>query len=131
MNNTMNDAARAMNLLCKPLGDYAPRVRRLIADYKDENGADLHQELVTLHDRQATDEALVKSVQENLVACGYTLTALLEIQEDGASRALYLGRGYLGEYLKELGLPVPDDMTAAMKAAGVRPVNWEELTHGR
>ena len=130
MDNVMYDSARVMSLFCKPLGDYAPRVRRLIADYKDKDGVDLHQSLVTLHDRQVTDEALVESVRENLAAGGYTLTALLEILEDGAPRAIYLGRGYLEEYLKELGLPVPKDMAAAMAAAGVHPVNWEELVNG-
>ena len=130
MSDTMNDAARAMNLLCKPLGDYAPRVRRLIADYKDKDGVDLHQDLVVCHYRGVTDASLVESVRENLAAGGYTLTSLGELLEDSSARALYLGRGYLEEYLKELGLPVPEDMAAAMAAAGVHPVNWEELVNG-
>lgn len=130
MSDIMNDAAEAMNLLCKPLGDYAPRVRRLIADYKNKKGADLNRELVTCHDRRVTDEALVESVRESLAEGGYTLTALMEFLDDGTPVALYMGRSYLEEYFEELGLTMPGDLAAALTAAGVHPVNFEELTHG-
>lgn len=113
--------------LMEPLGAYP---RRLLADYKDPSGQDFHQELVTLHPPGETDEALVESIREALAAQGYALTALLEIPEDTPPRALYLGRGYLMEYLDELGLPVPADMEAALKTAGIHPVNWEELVCG-
>ena len=43
---------------------------------------------------------------------------------------LYIAPGYMEEVIKELGLPVPDDMAAAMASAGIRPVNWEELANG-
>lgn len=104
----------------------APRCRRLVADYKDSTGRDLHQELVTWHDRRATDEALVQSIQEALAGNGCKLTALAEYMEDGAGRALYLAPGYLEEFAAEMGLNMPENIAAA----GVHPVNWEELTHG-
>ena len=51
--------------------------------------------------------------------------------EDGTGRALYLAPGYLEEFAAEMGLTMPEDIAAALTAAGVHPVNWEELTHGR
>lgn len=130
MDNILNDAIRAMDTLCKPLGEYAPRARRLIADYKDRDGADLHQELVTWHDRRATDEALVQSVRDALTGHGCRLTALAECLEDGTMRALYLAPGYLEEFAAEMGLTMPKDIAATLTAAGVRPVNWSELVGG-
>lgn len=130
MDNILNDAIRAMDTLCKPMGEYAPRARRLVADYKDKDGADLHQELVTWHDRQATDEALVQSIRDALAGHGCRLTALAERLEDGTVRALYLAPGYLEEFAAEMGLTMPEDMAGALTAAGIHPVNWEELAHG-
>jgi len=40
---------------------------------------------------------------------------------------LYLAPGYLEECMHERGLSVPEDLPAAMRAAGCCPVNWEEL----
>lgn len=131
MNDILNDAARVMDLFCKPMGEYAPRVRRLVADYKDKDGVDLHQELVTMHDPKTTDDPLVDSVRESLEGRGCILTALAEVLEDGSGKALYLAPGYMEEAIRELGLPVPQDMAAAMTAAGIHPVNWEELVHER
>lgn len=127
----MGNAVEAMmDAYCKAMGDFALRKRRLIVDYKDHSGRDFHQDLVTWHDRRATDEALVQSVRESLAGKGYTLTALGEVLGDGSTKVLYLAPGYMEESLQEMGLKVPTDMTAAMSAAGIHPVNWEELTHG-
>lgn len=131
MNYTFADVERAMSALYGALGDCAPLCRRLIADYKDGAGRDLHQEFVTLHDRRATDEALVQSIREALSGNGCVLTALLEYLKDGSGRALYLAPGYLEECAAEMGLTMPENISAALTAAGVHPVNWEELTHGR
>ena len=57
----------------------------------------------------------------------YRLTALAEFPDGGGRRVLYLDRAYLLEALRELGLPVPDDLTAALRVAGGHPVNWEGL----
>lgn len=130
MNNILNDAVRAMDALCKPLGEYAPRARRLIADYKDKDGTDLHQELVAWHDQRAADETLVQSIRDALAGSGCRLTALAEYMEDGTGRALYLAPGYLEEFAAEMGLTMPEDVAAALTAAGVHPVNWEELVEG-
>ena len=130
MDDIFSDVEWAMAALCEPLGNYAPRCRRLVADYKDSAGKDLHQDLVTWHDRRATDEALVQSIREALAGNGCKLTALAEYMEDGTGRALYLAPGYLEEFAAERGLTMPEDIAAALTAAGVHPVNWEELTHG-
>ena len=66
MDDIFSDVEWAMAALGEPLGNYAPRCRRLVADYKDSAGKDLHQDLVTWHDRRATDEALVQSIREAL-----------------------------------------------------------------
>lgn len=130
MDDIFSDVERVMAALCEPLGDCAPRCRRLVADYKDSAWRDLHQELVTWHDRRATDEALVQSIREALAGNGCKLTNLAEYMEDGAGRALYLAPGYLEEFAAEMGLTMPENIAAALTAAGVHPVNWEELTHG-
>lgn len=44
------------------------------------------------------------------------------------TNAIYLAPGYLEEAAAEWGLTMPDDLSAALIAAGIRPVNWEELT---
>lgn len=120
MDDIFSDVERVMAALCEPL----------VADYKDSTRRDLHQELVTWHDRRATDEALVQSIRDALAGNGCKLTALAEYMEDGAGRALYLAPGYLEEFAAEMGLTMPENIAAALTAAGVHPVNWEELTHG-
>lgn len=130
MSDMFSAFERAAAAVCGPLGDLAPRCRKLVADYKDSGGQDLHQQLMTLHDRRATDEALVESIRGELAGAGYTLTALAEYTEDGKGRALYLAPGYMEEAVAELGLTMPEDLIAALEAAGAgRPVNWRELVH--
>jgi len=119
-----------MDSVCHALGDYGPKKRCLIVDYKDRHGTDFNQDLTVWHSQTASDEALVESVRRDLAQRGYTLTALAELMEDGKARALYLARGYLEEFAAEMGLTMPHDMAAALAYAGVHPVNWEELTHG-
>ena len=70
------------------------------------------------------------AIREALAGNGCKLTALAEYMEDGAGRALYLAPGYLEEFAAEMGLTMPENIAAALTAAGVHPVNWEELTHG-
>lgn len=43
--------------------------------------------------------------------------------------ALYLAPGHLEEFAAEMGLTMPENI-AALTAAGVHPVNWEELAYG-
>lgn len=130
MDDIFSDVERVMAALCEPLGDCAPRRRRLVADYKGSDGKDLHQDLVTWHHKQATDAALVQSIREALTGNGCTPTALGELLEGGGTAVLYMAPGYLEEFAAEMGLTMPQDIAAALSAAGVHPVNWEELTHG-
>lgn len=130
MTDIFTDMARVMELLTAPMGAYAPRLRRMIVDYKDSSGRDYHQDLMIWHNPSATDADLVENVRESLVQQGYTLSALGELLDNGGANVLYLMPGYLEESIKDLGLSVPDDIAAALTAAGVHPVNWEELTHG-
>ena len=74
---------------------------------------------------------LQKARQQHIQTPVILLTALGELLEDGGARVLYLAPGYLDEAIREMGLKVPEDMTSAMRRAGVHPVNWEELVHGR
>ena len=84
--------------LTRPFGDCAPRLRHLVADYKDTAGRDYHRELMTLHDPRGTDADLVESVREEVARMGFALSALGEYMPDGSGRALYLSPGYLEEY---------------------------------
>lgn len=128
MDNIFSDMAQMMDALTEPLGDYAPRRRHLLADYKDKEGRNYHQELMTWHN--ATDKALVESVKAEVARMGFTLSALLEYQDGSKVAALYIAPGYLEETAKELGRPIPKDISAALEAAGLHPVNLEELKHG-
>ena len=130
MDDIFSDIERVMTALCEPLENCASRCQRLVADYKDNAGKDFHQELVIWHNRRATDEALIQSIQEALAGHRCKLTALSEYMEDGPGRVLYLAPGYLEEFAAEMGLTIPGNIAAALTAAGVHPVNWEELTHG-
>ena len=40
MDNIFSDMAQMMDALTEPFGDYAPRLRHLLADYKDKEGQD-------------------------------------------------------------------------------------------
>lgn len=131
MDDTILRTEIMIDSLCQSMGGYAPQKRRLIVDYKDCRGKDINQSLTVWHSRGASDKSLVESVRCDLARQGYTLTALGELLEDGIAKALYLAPGYLEECMREMGLKVPEDMSAAMRAAGCRPVNWKELTHER
>jgi len=130
MDNAFSCTEIMMDALCRTMGDYAPKKRRLIADYKDRCGNDINQSLTVWHSRGASEKSLVESVRGDLARSGYKLSALWELLEDDRAKALYLNPGYLEECMREMGLKVPKDMSAAMRAAGFCPVNWEELTHG-
>lgn len=131
MDNIFSDVERVLSALTAPLGDYAPRRRHLVADYKDTAGRDLHQEFLTIQHPKGTDEALVDSIKAELTRIGCRLTALAECKADGMWQALYLSPGYLEEYAAETGLTMPKDIAAALSAAGIHPVNLEELKRGR
>lgn len=117
-----------MDALGQAMGGYALQKRRLLADYKDRQNRDLHQSLTVWHSRTASDAALVEAVRRELTQSGYTVAALWEVLEDGSTKALYLAPGCLEEFAAEMGFPMPQDMAASLTAAGLHPVNWEELT---
>lgn len=130
MDDIFSGAERAVQALCGPVGDFAPRCRRLVADYKDGGGTDFHRELMALHGENVTDEALVESIRGELAGAGYILTALGESLEGGRGRVLYLAPGYMEEAMAEMGLTMPKDLIAALETTGAgRPVNWRELFH--
>lgn len=126
MDNIFSDMAQMMDALTEPFGDYAPRRRHLMVDYKDEAGMDFHQEVLVLHPNGATDESLVQSIKEQLPG----LTAIAELFLDGRWSALYIAPGYLEEYAAEIGLTLPPNIGETLDKAGIHPVNLEELKHG-
>ena len=86
MDNIFSDVERVVDALTGPLGDYAPRRRHLMVDYKDKEGIDLHQEVLVLHPNGATDESLVQSIKEQLPG----LTAIAELLPGDKWSALYI-----------------------------------------
>lgn len=126
----LDDMARVMELLTAPMGAYAPRLRRLVVDYKDGSGADYNHDLLLLCPPEGTDKKLVEDIRDSLSGQGFTLTSLAEMAGDGV-KVLYLHPQYLRESIEEQGMPVPEDMAANMASAGIHPVNWEEFVHGR
>lgn len=127
MDNIFSDVERVVDALTGPLGDYAPRRRHLMVDYKDKEGIDLHQEVLVLHPNGATDESLVQSIKEQLPG----LTAIAELLPGDKWSALYIAPGYLEEYAAEIGLTLPPNIGETLADAGIHPVNLEELKHGR
>ena len=127
MDNIFSDVERVADALTGPLGDYAPRRRHLVVDYKGEGGMDYNQEVLVLHPNGATDESLVQSIKEQLPG----LTAIAELLHDGKWSALYIAPGYLEEYAAEIGLTLPPNIGETLDSAGIHPVNLEELKHGR
>lgn len=101
--------------------------RLLVADYKDPGGRDMNLTLTIWPRRGTADKALAEAVRAELAGAGCKLTCLTELLGDGSTKALYLAPGCLEEVMGEMGLTVPADMPTAMTAAGVHPVNWEEL----
>ena len=49
---------------------------------------------------------------------GYRLSSICEPQEDGGIAILYAAPGFLEECFSDQGLPVPDDIPAALAARG-------------
>ena len=94
MYNVFSDKERLVNILTAPLGDYAPRCRCLMVDYKDEHGADFHQKMLALHPNSATDGSLVQSIKE----CFPRLTAIAEQLPGGKWRALHIFREVLTKH---------------------------------
>lgn len=127
MDNIFSDVERVVDALTGPLGDYAPRRRHLMVDYKGKEGIDLHQEVLVLHPNGATDESLVQSIKEQLPG----LTAIAELLPGDKWSALYIAPGYLEEYAAEIGLTLPPNIGETLADAGIHPVNLEELKHGR
>ena len=127
MDNVFSDLEQMAEALTGPLGDYAPRRRHLMVDYKNKAGTDFHQEVLVIHPNGAADESLVQSIKEQLPG----LTAIAELLSDGKWSALYIAPGYLEEYAAEMGLTLPPNIGETLDNAGIHPVNLEELKHGR
>lgn len=122
--------AQVFKMMVAPLGGYAPRCRLLSVDYKNQDGVDCSQDIAVGQAPGMTDERLVKLIQEQYAGMGFTVSAIIEVIEEGTPRALYIKPGFLEEDMMEHGLPIPHDMAAALAYAGIHPVNWVELVGG-
>lgn len=131
MNNTINAAEAVFDTLLEVFGEYAPRKRRLLLDFKDDHGQDRNMDTIVWHNPKSTDEAVVRKLQEQISSDGGRLSAVCEVLEDGTGYCLYCAPCFLEETMMEHGYPVPADMKAAMEASGFHPINWEELVHGK
>lgn len=68
--------------------------------------------------RGVTDRDLVRLFREDLARQGYRLSSICETLEDGGIAILYAAPGFLEECFSDQGLPVPDDIPAALAARG-------------
>lgn len=126
--------AKAFRAMAAPLGDHAPRCRLLSIDYKDCHGTDFSQDIAAGQNPGMTDGQMVELIREQYANQGFTVSAITEITETASGiipRALYIRPGFIEEGFEEQGFPVPEDLSAALSYAGIHPVNWEELVHGR
>lgn len=120
--------AQAFKAMTAPLGDYAPKCRLLLVDYKDGSGADYSQEIAVGTHAHTSDKRLVRLVMEQYAGMGLTVSAITEMSD--TPRPLYIRPGFLEECMADRDIPIPADMEGAMEFAGIHPVNWEELAHG-
>ncbi len=80
--------AQVFKMMVAPLGDYAPRGRLLSVDYKNQDGVDCSQDIAVGQAPGMTDERLVKLIQEQYAGMGFTVSAIIEVIEEGTPRAL-------------------------------------------
>ena len=130
MDKRLSDFDKVMSCLLEPLGDYAPKRRYLLLDYNDSSGADLHHEALQYVPRGVTDRDLVRLFWEDLARQGYRLSSICEPQEDGGIAILYAAPGFLEECFSDQGLPVPDDIPAALAATVRFPDGWHQAQRG-
>lgn len=76
MNNTMNAAEVMLDTLSAVMGDYAPRKRRLLLDFKDDHGQDRNMDAIVWHNPKTTDETVVRMLKEQLCSDGGRLSAI-------------------------------------------------------
>jgi len=103
MNNTMNAAEVMLDTLSAVMGDYAPRKRRLLLDFKDDHGQDRNMDAIVWHNPKTTDETVVRMLKEQLCSDGGRLSAISEVLEDGTGYCLYCAPGFLEETMMEHG----------------------------
>ena len=125
--SNISDVERAIDTVCAPLGEYAPKKRRFLVDYKDRNGDDFHEDLIGWHPLGMTDQSIVELVRSDLKQRGYELTGVMEFCEDGSQNTLYLSPVVLREIMIQYGLTIPEDFRGCLEGKGIRPVNLEEL----
>ncbi len=75
--------------LYAPLGEYAPLKRRVVIDFKDENGNDAHVAAVIYRDPQDTDIDLVHSVKDEYARRGCKLSAITLLEDGKPPQVLY------------------------------------------
>ena len=78
MDKRLSDFDKVMSCLLEPLGDYAPKRRYLLLDYKDSSGKDFHHEALQYVPRGVTDRNLVRLFREDLARQGYRLNSIYE-----------------------------------------------------
>ncbi len=125
--------AQVFKIMTAALGGYAPRLRLLVVDYKDQNGVDCCQDSVVHQNSGMSDERMVELVREQYTGVGVTVSAITELvmTEDMAiPRCLWWRPGFLEETIRDQGLPLPADIMTNAEAAGFHPVNWDELVRG-
>ncbi len=115
---------QAFEMFIAPLGDYAPRCRYLLIDYKDAAGVDHNLDAVLYQPRTVSDEMLVNCIRQEYEKQGLTVSAISDVR---AYQILYVRPGFLEECARDCGFPIPTDIATNAKAAGIHPANWNEL----
>lgn len=106
-----------------PSGNGRAEVLRLLVDYKDPDGTDRNMDTLATISRSVTTAQLIKRVRTDL-APGYKLSAISSVDY---GRPIYIAPSFLEECMKEQGLPIPDDVGAAMRACGLQLLTLEEI----
>ena len=122
----LDNAEAVFDAIFKGFGDYAPKKRRLVIDFKDGNGTDLNRELLTMQPIGTTLKQLIDSIRLEISATGGKLMGVTELTN--APRLIYIAPGYLEETMTEMGFQIPTDVEAAVKSDPTfQPVNLDEL----
>ena len=120
---TYNPQLNTIAWLTRSLFDGAMHVLRLAVDYKNPKGIDCSVDLLATLPYGFGTKNLISRVRSDLPE-GCELSAIGSIDY---MRPIYIAPGFLAESMREDGLPVPDDLDAAMTAVGLNFITLEEM----
>ena len=111
-------AAAFFDDLMSPLGDYAPKKRILVVDFKGPNGLDYNQSFIAWQPRGMDNDALIRSVRQEIEKAGNVVSCISEIVTN-AVIIQYISSDTLAQMTKAKKSKKAAPRAATPKAAGI------------